>query len=151
MRTRSFTFSQSERTWLHGLSLYDELKYPEGFAHFDYVNPNAPKGGTVRFDNFELNGKYFLTPALTIGAQYVFTNGHVTNSSTFGSSPKWNQFGLQTVYSLSKRTDVYLLGTFQTASGTSSTGAAAVADIGSLGDSSNNHQAVARVAIHHKF
>ena len=35
-------------------------KYPEGFKHFDYVNPNAPKGGTVRqiafgtFDNFNL-------------------------------------------------------------------------------------------------
>jgi len=47
-----------ERQWQHGLSLFGELKYPEGFKHFDYVNPQAPKGGTVRliaagtFDNF---------------------------------------------------------------------------------------------------
>jgi microcin C transport system substrate-binding protein len=47
-----------ERQWQHGLSLFGELKYPEGFKHFDYVNPKAPKGGTVRmvafgtFDNF---------------------------------------------------------------------------------------------------
>jgi microcin C transport system substrate-binding protein len=47
-----------ERDWRHGLSLFDELKYPAGFKHFDYVNPKAPKGGTVRmnafgtFDNF---------------------------------------------------------------------------------------------------
>ena len=33
----------------HGLSIYGDLKYPPGFAHFDYVNPDAPKGGHVRF------------------------------------------------------------------------------------------------------
>ena len=48
------------RVWKHGLSLFGDLKYPAGFKHFDYVNPNAPKGGTVRqiafgtFDNFNI-------------------------------------------------------------------------------------------------
>ncbi|HKS86281.1 MAG TPA: extracellular solute-binding protein [Pseudolabrys sp.] len=48
------------KTWKHGLSLFGDVKYPEGFAHFDYVNPNAPQGGTVRqgtfgtFDNFNV-------------------------------------------------------------------------------------------------
>ena len=42
----------SERIWRHGLSLFGELKYPPGFKHFDYVNPNAPKGGTVRMTEF---------------------------------------------------------------------------------------------------
>ena len=32
---------------LHGLSVFGELKYPAGFAHFDYVNPDAPKGGRL--------------------------------------------------------------------------------------------------------
>ncbi|MCW5322326.1 ABC transporter substrate-binding protein [Verminephrobacter aporrectodeae subsp. tuberculatae] len=32
----------------HGYALWDELKYPPGFAHFDYVNPDAPKGGELR-------------------------------------------------------------------------------------------------------
>jgi len=46
------------KTWRHGLSLFGDLKYPPGFKHFDYVNPNAPKGGAVRqatsgtYDNF---------------------------------------------------------------------------------------------------
>jgi microcin C transport system substrate-binding protein len=46
--------------WRHGLALMDEPRYVEGFKHFDYVNPNAPKAGTVRisapgtFDNFNL-------------------------------------------------------------------------------------------------
>jgi microcin C transport system substrate-binding protein len=33
--------------WRHGLSYFGDLKYPPGFAHFDYVNPNAPKGGKL--------------------------------------------------------------------------------------------------------
>ena len=32
----------------HGYALWGELKYPPGFAHFDYVNPAAPKGGEIR-------------------------------------------------------------------------------------------------------
>jgi microcin C transport system substrate-binding protein len=31
----------------HGLSIHGDLKYPPGFAHFAYVNPQAPKGGHV--------------------------------------------------------------------------------------------------------
>ncbi len=47
-----------KKNWQHGLSLFGELKYPADFKHFDYVNPDAPKGGAVRqvaigtFDNF---------------------------------------------------------------------------------------------------
>lgn len=33
----------------HGISTFGDLKYPEGFAHFDYVNPDAPQGGTMSF------------------------------------------------------------------------------------------------------
>lgn len=33
-------------TPLHGLSAFGALKYPSDFTHFDYVNPDAPKGGT---------------------------------------------------------------------------------------------------------
>ncbi|MBN8558751.1 MAG: ABC transporter substrate-binding protein [Burkholderiales bacterium] len=32
----------------HGYALWGDLKYPPGFAHFDYVNPTAPKGGEIR-------------------------------------------------------------------------------------------------------
>jgi microcin C transport system substrate-binding protein len=47
-----------DETWRHGVSLFGDLKYPPGFTHFDYVNADAPKGGTARqaasgtFDNF---------------------------------------------------------------------------------------------------
>ncbi|MGE0754910.1 MAG: extracellular solute-binding protein, partial [Alphaproteobacteria bacterium] len=32
----------------HCIALYGECKYPEGFTHFDYANPDAPKGGIIK-------------------------------------------------------------------------------------------------------
>src|SRR5258708_30970884 len=29
----------------HGMSSFGDLKYPADFKHFDYINPDAPKGG----------------------------------------------------------------------------------------------------------
>ena len=49
-----------EAQWRHGAALLGEPKYEPGFKHFDYVNPDAPKGGLVRlgaqgtFDSFNL-------------------------------------------------------------------------------------------------
>lgn len=31
----------------HGISTFGDLKYPAGFPHLDYVNPDAPKGGEI--------------------------------------------------------------------------------------------------------
>jgi microcin C transport system substrate-binding protein len=36
-------------TRLHGLSAFGDLKYPEGFTAFGYVNVDAPKGGRFHF------------------------------------------------------------------------------------------------------
>lgn len=33
----------------HGYSFYGDLKYPPDYAHFDFVNPHAPKGGEISF------------------------------------------------------------------------------------------------------
>lgn len=32
----------------HGYAQFGTLKYPASFTHFDWVNPDAPKGGTLR-------------------------------------------------------------------------------------------------------
>ena len=50
--------SAGEPAWRHALSLFGDVKYPADFKRFDYVNPDAPKGGVARtmsigtFDNF---------------------------------------------------------------------------------------------------
>ena len=49
-----------EQKLRHGLSLFGDVKYPEGFKNFDYVNVRAPKAGAARmiafgtFDNFNM-------------------------------------------------------------------------------------------------
>ncbi|MDI3326059.1 extracellular solute-binding protein [Pontibacterium granulatum] len=53
-----FTNAHAASTVSHGIAMHGDLKYPAGFSHFDYVNPNAPKGGRVvqsslgTFDSF---------------------------------------------------------------------------------------------------
>lgn len=42
------TPAMADETPRHGMSMYGDLKYPPDFKHFEYANPNAPKGGTVR-------------------------------------------------------------------------------------------------------
>ncbi len=67
--------ASSEPVWRHALSLFGDVKYPADFQHFDYVNPNAPKGGVARmisigtFDNFNIavmGVKGSIAPAATM-------------------------------------------------------------------------------------
>ena len=119
------------------------------YSNTKYLNIGAFKGATATFNDIEINAKYQFTPALYVAGEYNYTKGNAVTGNT--GNQKYNQFSAIIDYSLSKRTDVYIQGTFQQASGTNSNGTAAVADIGSIGDSSNNHQAIVRVAVHHKF
>ena len=61
----------------HGISAFGDLKYPEGFAHFDYVNPDAPKGGT--FSTWGFGTFDSLTP-------YILKGQAATLSSIFFES-----------------------------------------------------------------
>ena len=41
-----------EPPWRHALAMHGEPKYASDFAHFDYANPDAPKGGKLRLGGF---------------------------------------------------------------------------------------------------
>ncbi|MDE0303931.1 MAG: extracellular solute-binding protein [Albidovulum sp.] len=48
----------------HGISTFGELKYPVDFKFFDYVNPDAPKGGSIStwgFGTFDSFNPYIVT------------------------------------------------------------------------------------------
>ena len=53
-----FAAGAQEAKPVHGIAMHGSPKYQSDFKHFDYVNPNAPKGGKVRlsaigtFDTF---------------------------------------------------------------------------------------------------
>ena len=95
------------------------------------------------FQNFEVNGRYQITPAISVAGAYTYTQ-----SSIEGTNPKWNQFSLQTAYALSKRTDVYLQGEYQHVS---QDGSGLKADINSLAASGNNNQVAVTAGLRHRF
>jgi GBP family porin len=110
----------------------------------------VPTGTNLHLDNFEINGKYALTPALSLNGAYTFTDGKATGGTTSGD-PKWHTVSLQADYSLSKRTDVYVEGVYQHASGQLGDGQQNVAMINTLSPSSSGNQVAATVGLRHRF
>lgn len=104
--------------------------------------------GTAVFNVIEANAKYMLTPALQLGAAYSYTAG---GSLGGRSGARYNQVDLGLDYNVSKRTDLYLVGVYQVASGHDSTGADAVAQIAFATASTSNRQLVAVGGIRHRF
>jgi microcin C transport system substrate-binding protein len=54
----------------HGFATFGDLKYPADFTHFAYVNPDAPKGGTVKFaaqGTFDSLNPYILKGTSAVG------------------------------------------------------------------------------------
>ena len=53
---------------IHGMSGFGDLKYPADFRHFDYVNPNAPKGGAFSetVTNWQYNQNFLTFNSLNV-------------------------------------------------------------------------------------
>jgi microcin C transport system substrate-binding protein len=79
--------------WRHALSLFGDVKYPADFKHFDYVNPDAPKGGVARmislgtFDNFNIavaGIKGSLAPAAAMIYETLMTRAQDEVATEYG-------------------------------------------------------------------
>jgi microcin C transport system substrate-binding protein len=58
-----------------GMSLFGDLKYGPGFTHFDYTNPQAPKGGTMRFSaigTFDTLNPFVINGVPVAGINMIF-------------------------------------------------------------------------------
>lgn len=119
-----------------------------------YVGAITPATGTLsslRFQNFELNGKYQFTPAFYVGAMYTYTRADF-NATSGKLHPNYQTIGLMADYNLSKRTDLYLQGAYQHVGGDSTGTVLDVAYVPGADDvSSNRNQLLVRAAIRHKF
>ena len=76
-------------TVTHAYSNFGAVKYPADFAHLDYVNPDAPKGGEIsiwaqgNFDSFNQYARDGVPAALnTIGSESILTG---TADDPYGS------------------------------------------------------------------
>ncbi len=107
--------------------------------------PATGSGGNAKFHNVEVNFKYQITPSFLAGAAYDYTRGYGVKDATY------HQGVLGIDYFLSKRTDVYVDGVYQHASGKDSTGGRAVANINFLSASTTQNQVLAIVGMRHKF
>ena len=109
---------------------------------------NAQVPLSIRQDNYEVNAKYNLTPALGLGVAYTFTD---QKQSLLGAqtSQRFHQIGAQADYALSKRTDVYAQVVYQHAAGAGATGWIYNGNFG--GVSSSDNQTAATVGLRHRF
>ncbi|MDR5762074.1 porin [Caballeronia sp. LZ035] len=107
-------------------------------------------GASSKFNAFDIGGKYAFTSALTAGLGYSYMN------LTDNAKGHWHQFDASVDYALSKRTDVYVLGIYQKASGRNGTNdvqaqiGSATSYFGTSGVGENDQLAF-RVGIRHKF
>ena len=107
---------------------------------------------SLRANNYEVNGKYNLTPALGLGVAYTFTDGKGYGVAADGGSAsvRYHQIGLQADYSLSRRTDVYAQAVYQHAMGDGGVASIYSGDNTQLPSSSKN-QTAATVGLRHRF
>ena len=82
-----------EPAWRHALSLFGDIRYPPDFKRFDYVNPDAPKGGVARmisigtFDNFNIavaGVKGSLAPAAALIYEDLMTRSQDEVATEYG-------------------------------------------------------------------
>ncbi len=77
----------------HGIAMHGDLKYGPDFTHYDYADPAALKGGTVKLaasdDTFDNLNPYILKGVAAVGLNYVFET--LMNSS---NDEAFSQYGL---------------------------------------------------------
>lgn len=70
----------------HGIAQYGKPAYPAGFAHFKYVNPDAPKGGTLVLSPVQQTGFDKFNPFSLKGVQAPGSGSLLFESLLAGSS-----------------------------------------------------------------
>jgi microcin C transport system substrate-binding protein len=80
-------------TWEHALAAYVAPKYPPNYQHFDYVNPDAPKGGVLKLGNPDRRSSFDKFNPFTVkGVAPAAMTMFVFESLTFTSMDEPNTF-----------------------------------------------------------
>ncbi|PXW22893.1 Outer membrane protein (porin) [Paraburkholderia caballeronis] len=103
----------------------------------------------VRFDNVEVNARYYFTPRWHVSAGYTFTYGRFDTPDGV-RYPKWHQVNVLNTYALSTRTDVYAELLYQRANQLEGTGIQG-AQISNFSRASGANQLVAALGLRHRF
>jgi microcin C transport system substrate-binding protein len=77
------SWAQAGETESHGLSPFGELQYPPDFKHFAYVNPGAPKGGTLALQIRQTTGNQNFDTFNTLHVFVLRGDGAAGMTATF--------------------------------------------------------------------
>ncbi|MEX3968367.1 porin [Paraburkholderia sp. EG286B] len=141
-----WTFSNSDSV-AFAYSHVDVYALPGGTLGSNSTGVSLKGQRSWKFDNFDVSVQHYFTPAFWIAAAYVFTTVGV-NANTY-SAANFHLGSLMLNYALSKRTSVYVQGAYlhQNQAATSIFGTT----VAGLGFSTSQNQALARLAMIHKF
>ncbi|WP_396623174.1 extracellular solute-binding protein [Marinobacter sp. W-8] len=79
---------------VHGIAMHGELKYSADFRHFDYVNPEAPKGGALKL-SVVANGFDSFNPFVIRGISAAGINAYVYDTLLESSADEpFSEYGL---------------------------------------------------------
>jgi GBP family porin len=107
-------------------------------------------GSSLKFDNFEINGRYFVRPDFSLALAYTYTMGALAGAGAKSADPHWNQFVAQADYLLSPSTDVYIETVYQRVGSTNGNAVFNAQDYNLTGSASNS-QFVAAFGLRHRF
>ncbi|MCP4328668.1 MAG: ABC transporter substrate-binding protein [Alphaproteobacteria bacterium] len=90
----SFSAAEAEEVEpVHGIAMHGDVKYGPDFTHFDYVNPDAPKGGTLRLGT--AGGSFDTVNPFTLRGVPAAGLGNVYDTLTVASSDEpFTRYGL---------------------------------------------------------
>ncbi|MEK7886156.1 porin [Burkholderia contaminans] len=133
-----------------GQYAFGPVTFGLGYSNAQY-KPDASSGfgSTEKYNTGRAFVTYQVTPPLLLGLGYSYTK------ASGNTDAKYHQVSLGGDYSLSKRTDIYLVGAYQHASGTQlnadGTTSAAQASVGSYGIAGTKSQELVALGLRHKF
>lgn len=116
--------------------------YTNTAFHNAVATASTSFAGSATVASYEAFAAHYFTPSVVGGITYDYTSAHEAH---------YNQVGAGAQYIFSRRTFTYLVVAWQHASGTDSTGRAAVADLTYLTPSSTANQIAVRLGIRHSF
>ncbi len=124
-----------------------------GFV-YSYAKVRYTNQSSIRVNTFELNGKYQVTPNLLGGLAFIYSDGSVGGATALsgiskGTKPRWFQVNAGGVYSFSKRTETYLTGVYQRATGDAIV--AAIDNVGGPTGTGAQSQIAVVAGVRHKF
>ncbi|KVE32429.1 porin [Burkholderia sp. TSV86] len=150
MSARSVAIAQVAAQYVYG-----PFTFGAGYANSEFDRDGYSVAGFHKSQYYDTGRGFVIyqaTPALMLGLGYIFTK------SRGDADAKYHQVSVGADYSLSKRTDVYLAGAYQHASGTQLINAGgtlvsqpAQASIGSYGYNGTKNQEMVAVGLRHKF